>query len=178
PPWAPQRRGEGGNNDASLSSEGDGSGRARRPSLGGGMPAWAPPRPDVSAKQGRSTEEVHTSEGDLKKSVGEASSAGLPDWIAAATGTSFGDVATEPECAVSSTAEPDNKGNNKSGGLDWLTQAATGPSASPATSSTTPASTSAPSQKGGLSWLTAAAISGGTQGQIDRPPSTLKRKKS
>lgn len=56
------------------------------------MPAWAPPRPDVSAKQGRSTEEVHTSEGDLKKSVGEASSAGLPDWIAAATGTSFGDV--------------------------------------------------------------------------------------
>lgn len=93
PPWAPQRKGEGGNNsDASLGSGGSGSDRARRPSLGGGMPAWAPPRPDVSAKQGRSTEELHTPEEGHKKSIGEASSPGLPDWIAAATGASLGDV--------------------------------------------------------------------------------------
>lgn len=58
----------------------------RRPSLGGGMPAWAPV-PYAPAEQRVAVEESHAS-GKKSSSETEVADASLvlPDWIAAASG--------------------------------------------------------------------------------------------
>lgn len=79
PVWAPRR----GCAEAN-SCEGN-----RRPSLSGGMPAWAPAS---NAEQNGSTETLHESEAKSAEKTEATAAPVLPDWIAAATRASCGDV--------------------------------------------------------------------------------------
>lgn len=92
PPWAPTNSG-GSAVGVGSSSKGD-----RRPSLSGGMPAWAPKAPAVSAtEKGDSAEDVRVSDERARESAaGASSSAVLPDWIAVATRASLGSVRILP----------------------------------------------------------------------------------
>lgn len=97
-----------------------------------------------------------------------------------------------PTQAAETSSAVDDKGDDGSGGLDWLAQAAIGSTARPATdkleappaTAATSQSGETPTEDGGLSWLTAAITPGGAQTKTTRVDdtapytNTVKRKKS
>lgn len=115
PPWAPQNKKPGKNETLGDSGSCDAD-RGRRPSLAGGMPAWAQSRegaaanscegsrrpslsggmpawaPAPSTEQGTSTDTLDASAGRSAESAVAAAAPALPDWIVAATRASCGDV--------------------------------------------------------------------------------------